>query len=170
MPLSISLWKTWVFTPLAPRRLVAGEVIIPRDASPLSANPAKSVLGAAGAQGPLHSCLPTPYLASFCPCVFSCLFAKFVSLSVRFVYFETHLCYPDSVKVHVHSCLTLSLLGVRTPKRLSLGLPFLTGKGLYSTCWDFFQEKKIVRIDESLFRKSVDESGAKVTGRICFGQ
>lgn len=63
--------------------------------------------------------------------------------SVRFIYFETHFCYPDSVKVHVHSCLTPSLLGVRTPEGLLPRLPFLTGKGLYSTFWDFFKEKKI---------------------------
>ena len=62
--------------------------------------------------------------------------------SVWFVYFETHFCYPDSVKVHVHSCLTPSLLGVRTPEGLLPRLLFLTGKGLYSHMLGFFQGKK----------------------------
>ena len=61
---------------------------------PLSVDSAR--LGPEWLRSRVHftSCLPTLYLASVCPVV-SHVFLPNVRLSVQFVYFETHLGYPD---------------------------------------------------------------------------
>ena len=73
------------------------------------------------------------------------------------------------MKVHVHSCPELA--GRAHTQGALTGASILNWQGPIFHMLGFFQEKKkIVRIDESLFHKSVDASGARVTGRICFGQ